>query len=412
MKIPFALPLIDNAVIQEVNDCLTNSGWLTSGPKVGLLEKEVVNMTGCQSSVCVNSWTSGAMLMLRWFGIGPDDEVIIPAYTYSATALCILNIGAKVVMVDVGDDFNIDPTKIRLAITPKTKAIIPVDIGGWPCDYSAIYEVLNTPEVKAMFQPANEKQEMLGRMLVITDAAHSIGATYKGNPSGILSDVTVMSFHSVKNVTTGEGGVVCLNLPEPFDPAQEYEFLKAFALNGQTKSAYEKNQVGGWRYDIIAQGLKVNMPDICAAIGLSQIRRYLSDLLPERVKIFERYHRSFAQNDWTILPPFKDENRSSSCHLYQLRIAGINEHQRDQMIEYISQKGVGVNVHYIPMAMLTLFRNMGYDINDYPNTFQLYENEISLPIYNGLTPEQVDKVIGVVEEAYGEVVGSPSVVVC
>ena len=404
MQIPFALPLIDDDVLIEVNDCLTNTGWLTSGPKVGLLEEEVVKLTECQAAICVNSWTSGAMLMLRWFGVGPGDEVIIPAYTYSATALCALNIGANVVMVDVGDDFNIDPTKIKAAITPKTKAIIPVDIGGWPCDYDAIYEILGEEEVLSKFQPNSKAQERLGRPLLLSDAAHSIGASYKGRNSGVLADVTVMSFHSVKNVTTGEGGVVCLNLPLPFDPQKEYKFLKALALNGQTKSAFEKNQLGSWRYDIIAQGLKVNMPDICAAIGLSQIRKYRLDLLPERKQIFEQYNSSFAKHDWFILPPFDNGVKTSSYHLYPLRIKDISDEQRDKIISHVSKTGVAVNVHYIPMAMLTLFKNLGYNIKDYPNTFRMYENEISLPIYNGLTNEQVNYVINAVVEAYEKVI--------
>ncbi len=409
MQIPFALPLIDDDVLIEVNDCLTNTGWLTSGPKVGLLEKEVKKLTGCQAAICVNSWTSGAMLMLRWFSVGPEDEVIIPSYTYSATALCAMNIGAKVVMVDVGDDFNIDPKKIKAAITPKTKAIIPVDIGGWPCDYDAIYEVLNDKEVKAMFQPKSREQEKLGRPLLLADAAHSIGATYQHKNSGVLADVTVMSFHSVKNVTTGEGGVVCLNLPEPFKVAEEYKFLKAFALNGQTKSAFEKNQVGGWRYDIIAQGLKVNMPDICAAIGLAQIRKYKSELLPERKQIFEQYNQYFSKHEWAILPPFDNAEKTSSYHLYPLRIKGITEQQRNEIINEISKKGVGVNVHYIPMAMLTLFKNLGYDINDYPKTYDNYLREISLPIYNGLDPDKVQYVIESVVGSYEKII-SPKLV--
>lgn len=287
MKIPFALPLIDQDVLDEVNDCLVNTGWLTTGPKVRLLEKEVVNLTGVEAALCVNSWTSGAMLMLRWFDIGPGDEVIIPAYTYSATALCAMNIGAVPVMVDIKDDFNIDANKIKAAITQRTKAILPVDLGGYPCDYDEIMELVNSPEVKAMFQPASKRQKSMGRPLVLVDAAHSIGAQYKGRPSGTLADATVFSLHSVKNVTTGEGGAICLSLPYPFDNAKEYQFLKTFALNGQNKSAFEKNQVGGWRYDIIAQGLKVNMPDICAAVGLAQIRKYLSQLLPERKQILK-----------------------------------------------------------------------------------------------------------------------------
>ncbi len=399
MLVPFSRPLIDQPVIDEVNDCLTNTGWLTSGPKVLQLEAELRQLTGAPAVVCVNSWTSGAMLMLRWFGVGPGDEVIVPAYTYSATALCALNIGAKVIMVDVKDDFTLDPALLQAAITPRTKAVLPVDIGGWMADYDAIFAVLNDLAVRAIFQADTPEQAQLGRILVLADAAHSIGAQYKGRNCGICADATVLSFHSVKNITTGEGGAICLNLPPPFDHETLYTYLKAFALNGQTKSAFEKNQPGAWRYDIIAQGLKVNMPDICAAIGLAQIRRYTSELLPERIKIFEQYQAAFSKFSWAILPfdtfPTSDSPKRSysSCHLYMLRILGISEEERDEIIIRISERGVGVNVHYIPMPMLTLFKNLGYRMADYPNTYGLYKGEISLPIYNGMTKEQVEWVV-------------------
>jgi dTDP-4-amino-4,6-dideoxygalactose transaminase len=398
MVIPFSLPLIDDDVVAEVNDALLNTGWLTTGPKVRQLEVEIGRLTGTPV-LCVNSWSSGAMLMLRWFGVGPGDEVIIPAYTYSATALCAMNLGATVVMVDVLDDFTIDPAKIRAAITPRTKAVIPVDMGGWPADYDAIHAVLEAADVTSLFSAANPRQEKLGRILVVTDAAHSIGSTYKGRPNGQFTDATVFSLHSVKNITTGEGGAVCINLPAPFDNDEEYTSLKALALNGQTKSAFEKNVPGAWRYDIVGQGLKVNLPDINAAIGLAQIRKYASTLLPDRKHKFELYQEGFGQYDWAILPPYRDAERESSAHLYLLRIAGADEQRRDRIITAISEQGVGVNVHYIPMAMLTLFRERAYDIADYPKTYELYANEITLPLYNTLTEAQVAEVIRVVAEA-------------
>ena len=403
MNIPFALPLIDQDVLDEVHDCLINTGWLTTGPKVRLLEDEVKKLSNASATLCVNSWTSGAMLMLRWFDIGPGDEVIIPAYTYSATALCVLNVGANVVMVDVGEDFNINVDLIKSAITPRTKAIIPVDIGGYPCDYHKIITLVESDEVKHKFRARSDKQKKLGRPLVLIDAAHSIGATYNGKRTGSLADATVFSMHSVKNVTTGEGGAICINLPPPFDNQKEYNFLKAFALNGQNKSAFEKNQIGAWRYDIIAQGLKINMPDICAAIGLAQIKKYLSEMLPERKRIFQLYNELFQKHEWAILPPGDNQEKTTSCHLYLLRIAGINEGQRDEMIQLISKSGVGVNVHYIPMAMLTLFKELGYNINDYPQTYKNYACEISLPIYNGLTPDKVNYVANTVVDAFEKV---------
>ena len=404
MPIPFSLPLIDDDVIAEVNDALTGTGWLTTGPKVRQLEAEISAITGTPV-LCVNSWTSGAMLMLHWFGVGPGDEVIIPAYTYSATALCAMNLGATVVMVDVDDDFTISAANIRAAITPRTKAVIPVDMAGWPADYDAIKAVLAEPAVVSQFTASTERQARLGRILLISDAAHSIGSTYKGQPNGQQADAAIFSLHSVKNITTGEGGAICINLPAPFDNDAEYLFLRAFALNGQTKSAFEKNQPGAWRYDIIDQGMKVNMPDIGAAIGLAQVRKYQSTLLPDRKRIFARYQDGFAGRDWAILPVSKNGERESSCHLYMLRIAGVDETARDAIIQVIAEQGVGVNVHYIPMAMLTLFRNRGFDIADYPTTYGLYSNEITLPLYNGLTDEQVDEVIRVVIESVESMLG-------
>jgi dTDP-4-amino-4,6-dideoxygalactose transaminase len=403
MKIPFALPLIDNDVIKEVNDVLTSTGWLTTGPKVKALEEEMVKYCEVPAALCVNSWVSGAMLMLKWFGVEPGDEVIIPAYTYSATALCIMNIGAKPIMVDVGTDFNMDPRKIKKAITKKTKAIIPVDLGGYPCDYDAIKAILEDPSVKSKFVAKSDIQKKLGRILILSDAAHSIGATYKGFKSGNHTDVTIFSLHSVKNITSGEGGVICLNLPTPFDNQEEYKFLKFFSLNGQTKTAFEKNQSGSWRYDVVAQGMKVNMPDICAAIALAQIRKYENELLPERHRIFESYNKAFRKCTWAVLPPFKTKDKLSSGHLYLLRIKGINEANRDEIMEHIFKTGVAVNVHYIPMPMLTLFKGKGYDIKKYPVTYKNYACEISLPIYNGLNEEKVNYIINSVITSVEEV---------
>ncbi|MGK0307081.1 MAG: dTDP-4-amino-4,6-dideoxygalactose transaminase [Urechidicola sp.] len=400
MKIPFSLPLINQDVVDEMMDCLTNTGWLTTGPKTKELEKEFEKLTNSEAVLCVNSWTSGAMLMLRWFGVKSGDEVIIPAYTYSATALCIMNMGATPVMVDVGDDFNINVANIKNAITTKTKVIIPVDIGGWPCDYDAIMALVNQKEIKSLFKPEVNVQEELGRILIISDAAHSIGAMYKGSITGTATDITVFSLHSVKNITTGEGGAICINLPKPFSNKNVLQYLRYLSLNGQTKSAFEKSKVGGWRYDIVDQGLKVNMPDICAAVGLGQIKQYKNKLLPERKDIFKYYNNHFSKYEWALLPPSNDSIRESSYHLYMLRINDINEEQRDQMIDYISSKGVAVNVHYIPMSMLTLFKNKGYKIEDYPNTYNLYANEISLPIYNNLNKLQLEKITDTVSQAY------------
>jgi dTDP-4-amino-4,6-dideoxygalactose transaminase len=389
-KIPFSQPLIDEDVVAEVLDSLVNTGWLTSGPKVQALEAEVRAYTGAQAVVCVNSWTSGAMLALKWFGVGAGDEVIIPAYTYAATALCALNIGARVVMVDVLDDFTLDPEQLERAITPRTRAIIPVDLGGWPADYDRIKSILEDEQVRSRFSPATQAQEKLGRPLILADAAHSIGAHYRGRKSGVCADITVLSFHSVKNITTGEGGAVCLQLPPAFDPEAEYRFMKLYSLNGQSKSTYEKNIPGDWRYDIVEQGLKVNMPDLSAAVGLAQIRKYDRQLLPERFELFRLYLELLGASDRLRLPLLQNgEGTVSSAHLFLLRIDGMTEAGRDRIIADMAREGIGLNVHYIPLPMMTLFRRLGFSMDDYPNTLRLYMNEITLPLYNGLTTDSV-----------------------
>jgi len=400
MKIPFSLPVIDEDVVNEMMDTLTNTGWLTTGPKTKALEAEIKKFTGAKETLCVNSWTSGAILILRWFGVGPGDEVIVPSYTYSATALCVMNVGATPIMVDVKDDFTIDPEKMKKAITPRTKAIIPVDLGGWPCDYKRIYEIVKSPAVVSQFNPVTKRQKKLNRILVLADAAHSLGAYYEGKETGVIADVSIFSFHSVKNVTTGEGGGICLNLPKPFNNSEDVIFLRALSLNGQNKSAFDKDQIGGWKYDIIDQGMKVNMPDLCASVGLAQIRKYRSVLLPERKRIFEYYTAYFSAFDWAIIPTYELGATVSSYHLYLLRFKGITEDQRDLMIDIISKDGVGVNVHYTPMPMLTLFKKRGYKMGDYPKTFELYQNEITLPVYNGLTEEMLKRIVKCVVKAY------------
>ncbi|QIG89175.1 DegT/DnrJ/EryC1/StrS family aminotransferase [Chryseobacterium sp. POL2] len=405
MKIPFSPPFVDQDVVDEVVDTL-ESGWITTGPKVKALEEEVCKLTHAPRALAVNSWTSGAILILKWFGIKEGDEVIVPAYTYSATALAVLHCGATPIMVDVKEDFTIDPEKVRLAITDKTKVIMPVDIAGLPCDYDAINDIVNDESVKSKFVANSENQKKLGRMLVLSDAAHSVGAMYKHKETGVWADITIFSFHAVKNITTSEGGAICINLPEPFNNDEEYATMRLWTLNGQTKDAFTKSQGGGssWKYDIVFQGLKVNMPDVCAAIGLAQIRKYSSQLMEERKRVAERYHQYFSQKHWSQLPIIKDDSRTSCYHLYALRINNISEEQRDQMIEYISNNGVSVNVHFIPMPMLTLFKNLGYNIANYPVAYDNYSREISLPIYPQLSDTDVDYICNVIEEAYQKVV--------
>jgi dTDP-4-amino-4,6-dideoxygalactose transaminase len=346
------------------------------------------------------------MLMLKWFGVKEGDEVIVPAYTYSATALAVLHCGAKPIMVDVKDDFTIDESKIAEKITDRTKVIMPVDIAGWPCDYEAINEIVRKAEIQAVFRPQTEVQEKLGRILVVSDAAHSIGATINGIETGILTDITIFSFHAVKNITTAEGGVICLNLPEPFNNSEAYSYLRMMTLNGQTKDAFTKSKAGGWRYDIIDLGLKINMPDVCAAIGLAQIRKYDKNLLLERKRVFDSYSHEFSKYGWAQLPPQDTDRIKSSYHLYALRINEVSEQQRDAIIDEIAKLGVAVNVHFIPMPMLTLFRNLGYKMEDYPVAFNNYSREISLPIYPQLDSEQVNYVIKAVVDSYTKVISN------
>ncbi len=401
--IPFSPPYVDDDIINEVTDSL-RSGWITTGPKVMALEQEVAKYVGIDNVLCVNSWTSGMMLMLRWIGVMQGDEVIIPAYTYSATALAVMNIGATPVMVDVEDDFNISVEKIRAAITGKTKVIVPVDIAGWPCDYDAINALVREENIVLKFKPTSDFQEKIGRITVVADSAHSIGAVYKGKRIGIQTDITIFSFHAVKNITTAEGGAICLNLPEPFDNKELYAKLRVFTLNGQTKDAFTKSKAGGWRYDIIYQGLKVNMPDVCAAIGLVQMKKYDDKLLTQRKRVFIRYNEAFKKQGWAVLPPKENEIAIPSFHLYALRIKNISEAHRDLIIEEITKKEVAVNVHFIPMPMLTLFKEKGYDIKNYPNAYAQYKGEISLPIYPQLTNEQIDTVIEAVISSYQKVI--------
>ncbi len=311
-------------------------------------------------------------------------------------------LGATPVMVDVNDDFNISLKEIEKSITSHTKAIIPVDIAGWPCDYDEINDLILRK--KNLFVASHPNQEKLGRILNLADSAHSIGAEYKGKPSGILADITVFSFHAVKNVTTAEGGAICLNLPDPFNNQEEYNFLRCNSLNGQTKDAFSKSKAGSWRYDIIYQGFKINMPDVLAAIGVAQMPTYFEKVLNERKRIYEFYRNYFFDKEWAILPPFEDDKKKSSCHLYALRVQNVSEKERDKIIELISKDGVAVNVHFQPLPLLSLFKEKGFDINNYPVAFDNYKREISLPIYPQLNDEQLLYIVNTVTNAVESVI--------
>jgi dTDP-4-amino-4,6-dideoxygalactose transaminase len=397
--IPFSPPHISQEVIDEVVAAL-KSGWITTGPRTKEFERRLSNYCGVGATLCLNSATAGLEIMLRWFGVGPGDEVIVPAYTYSATANVVEHCGAKVVFADVKlDDFNINPDCLRKLISPNTKVIMPVDFGGWPCDYDSINQLVDSVEVKSMFKPNHVNQEKLGRIMVLSDAAHSIGAYYKGKHTGTLTDVTVFSFHAVKNITTAEGGAIALNFAEPFDNAEIYKELCISTLHGQNKDALAKMQKGNWKYDIVEPGYKCNMTDIMAAIGLVELERYDREVLPRRKAIMDKYHHAFKSFSWAELPNTNSEEKVSSFHLYPLRIKGIDEQKRDKIVQSIFDQDVSVNVHFIPVPMMSYYRLKGYDIKNYPITYYNFSREISLPVYEDLHDELVEQVIEAVVKA-------------
>jgi dTDP-4-amino-4,6-dideoxygalactose transaminase len=394
--IPFSPPKIDQKVIDEVVEAL-RSGWITTGPKTKAFELKIADYTCTTDVLCVNSCTSGLFLMLKWFGIKEGDEVIVPAYTYSATANVILHCGAKPVMVDIKEDFTLDINDIKNKLNAKTKAIIAVDLGGMPCDYDELYEILKADKIKKEFIANNENQTKLQRPLLLADAAHSIGAVYKGKRVGSIADATVFSFHAVKNLTTAEGGAICFNLPKPFINNEIYNSLRIKSLHGQTKDALAKSKIGGWEYDIIEPGYKFNMPDVLAAIGLVEIDRYEETLL-KRKEIFDIYTNKLSNNKWAIIPEYVNDSRTSSFHLYLLRISGFNEKKRNSLINKMSEKGIATNVHYKPLPMLSLYKGKGYNIESYPKSLLCYQQEITLPVYYDLTEKEALMVVNTLIE--------------
>lgn len=410
MFIPFSPPRIDQKIIDEVVDTL-KSGWITTGPKTKLFEKKLSEYLGAEATLCLNSATAGLEIMLRWFGVGEGDEVIVPAYTYCATANVVLHCGAKPVLVDINrDDFNISVDAIRNAITDRTKVIMPVDIAGLPCDYELLFELIREKEINKLFKPGNEIQEQLGRIMVLEDAAHSLGAVYKNLRTGAIADVTVFSFHAVKNLTTGEGGAVALNLPEPFDNLEIYNYLNIYTLHGQNKDALAKTKKGNWKYDVVCAGYKANMTDILASIGLVEIQRYENDTLVRRKEIFERYTKALSGYSWAELPVYKTPEKESSYHIFLLRIKGIIVEQRDRMIELIFNNEVSVNVHFTPLPMFSLYKSLGYDIADYPVAYHNYSRVITLPVYYDLKNEDIDKVVRTVIQSVEAVLESAKTV--
>ena len=396
--IPFSPPRIDDKIIKEVSNAL-QSGWITTGPKTKLFEKKIANYCNVSNVLAVSSWTTGAELLLYWFGIKEGDEVIVPVYTYCASANIVIHRGAKVIMVDVTSDFGIDISKIEKHITSKTKAIIPVDVGGLPIQFDELKSIVNKPEIKEKFKPQSENQQKLGRIMILSDAAHSFGAKYNGLSVGSEVDFTVFSFHAVKNLTTAEGGAICINLPKPFDNAEIYKQLNTLSLHGQNKDALAKTQKGSWEYDVIDAGFKCNMTDILASIGLVEFDRYESDTLPKRKQIFETYSKELNKYDWAITPVFNDQKRESSYHLYLLRIKDISLETRNQIIQDVFEQDVSVNVHYKPLPLLSYYKSLGYKMENYPTAKSLWENEISLPVYYDLSIKNIESIIAAVVNA-------------
>ncbi|EGV09673.1 DegT/DnrJ/EryC1/StrS aminotransferase family protein [Parvimonas sp. oral taxon 393 str. F0440] len=389
MRIEFSPPDITQLEIDEVVDTL-KSGWITTGPKTKRLEQELSVFTNTDKTVCLNSATAAMELTLRVLGVGEGDEVITCAYTYTASASVIHHVGAKIVLVDTNkEDKFMDLKALEDAITEKTKVIIPVDLAGKPCKYDEIFEIVERK--KALFRPNNKLQEKIGRVVVMADGAHSLGAEYKGKPSGSVADFTCFSFHAVKNFTVGEGGSVTWNRALGLDDDEIYREFQLLSLHGQSKDALSKMKLGAWEYDIVAPNYKCNLTDIASGIGLAQLKRY-PNLLKRRFEIVERYNRGF---EGTKVKPFIhfEEDRKSCCHLYIVNIEGAGEEERNEIIVKMAEKGIATNVHYKPLPMHTAYKNLGFDIKNYPNAYNNYKSQITLPLHTLLTDEQVDYII-------------------
>ena len=399
MKVAFSPPDISELEINEVAEAL-RSGWITTGPRTKELEKRIKNFVGADGCVCLNSQTACAEMALRILGVGEGDEVITTAYTYTATASVIHHVGAKIVMVDTKvNSLEMDYQKAAEAITEKTKAIIPVDIAGIPCDYDEIFRIVN--EKKALFKPSNDIQKALGRVAVMADTAHSFGAQRNGKKAGVLADFSSFSFHAVKNLTTAEGGALTWKTIQGIDNDEIYKKLQLFSLHGQSKDALAKTKLGAWEYDIVAPLYKCNMTDVAAAIGLVQFERY-PEMLKRRREIIEKYDGALRPFGIETLEHYTD-TYSSSGHLYLTRIPGISLEKRNEIIIKMAEKGVSCNVHYKPLPMLTAYKNLGFDIKDYPNAYAHFVNEITLPLHTCLTDEQIEYVITSFKECLSNV---------
>lgn len=389
MNISFSPPDMSELEIQEVADAI-KSGWITTGPKTKELERQIAKYVGVNRCVCLNSQTACGEMALRILGIGAGDEVIVPAYTYSASASIVDHVGAKIVFVDVQEGcLEMDYDKMEAAITDKTKAIIPVDLGGVPCDYDKIFAIVE--KKKVLFQPKNEIQKAIGRIAICADTAHAFGASWHGKMCGSIADFSSFSFHAVKNFTTAEGGALAWKTIPGIDDEEIYHQLQLLSLHGQSKDALAKTKLGAWEYDIVGPWFKCNMTDIMAGIGLAQMKRYPA-MLARRKEIIAKYDAAFKPLGVEVLDHYNDEHQSSG-HLYITRIPGAGLKERQEIIIKMAEAGIATNVHYKPLPMMTAYKNLGFDIKDYPNAYKRFENEITLPLHTCLTDEEVEYII-------------------
>lgn len=388
-NIPFSPPDMTEAEVNEVKEAIL-SGWITTGPKTKEFERLIALCCQTSKAVALNSATAAMELTLRVLGVGPGDEVIVPAYTYTATASVVHHVGARIVMVDVApDSFEIDYDQIADAITERTKVVMPVDLGGVMCNYTRVFDAIESK--RSLFRPSNQIQKAFGRVIVLADAAHAFGAKWHDKMCGEVADFTSFSFHAVKNLTTAEGGAITWRPIPGIDDEWLYKQYQLLSLHGQNKDALAKTQLGAWEYDIVAPDYKCNMTDISAAIGLVQLRRY-AEILHRRRQIIERYNDALADCNVQILTHFGDDHQSSG-HLYLVRLLGHDSKYRNEVIRQMAERGIACNVHYKPLPMMTAYKNLGFSIEDYPNAFRQFENEVTLPLHTRLSDEDVNYVI-------------------
>ena len=389
MKISFSPPDISELEIKEIVEAL-KSGWITTGPKTKSFEKKIADFCGVKKAVCLNSQTACAEMALRLLGIGEDDEVIVPAYTYTASASVIYHVGAKIIFVDVQkDSLEMDYDVLESIINEKTKAIIPVDLAGIPCDYERIFSIVE--KKKNIFIPSNDIQRCIGRVAVCADAAHAFGASRCGKMVGSIADFTSFSFHAVKNLTTAEGGALTWRSIPGIDDEELYKKVQLYSLHGQSKDALSKTQMCAWEYDIIGPWYKCNMTDVAAGMGLAQMERYYK-IVSRRKDIINKYDPAFKSLGIEVLNHYTDDY-SSSGHLYITRIPGIGVNERQEIIERMAEEGIATNVHYKPLPMMTAYKTLGFDIKNYPNSYNRFINEVTLPLHTKLTDEEVEYVI-------------------